>query len=93
MVNYKFLVPLSVAVSAVAPAATAMVSHIPASSSESPVRKATDAVVREVAYQIGTDEHLLLMKRSDEGEIYAYHRSHRSHRSHNSHSSHRSSSH
>ena len=78
------------ALTAIAPVATAIVNPIVGSASESAVRKATDAIVRELAYQIGDDEHLLLMKRSEAGEIYAYHRSHRSHRSHNSHSSHRS---
>lgn len=90
--NYKFLIPLSAAVAAIAPAQIAIASPSPAATAGSSVRHAADAVVQEISYQIGTEEHLLLMKRSDAGEIYAYHRSHRSHRSHSSHSSHRSSS-
>lgn len=90
MVNYKFLIPLGVAVAAIAPASAVLASPLPASGTNSSVRSAADAVLQEVSYQIGTEEHLLLMKRSDAGEMYAYHRSHRSHRSH---SSHRSSAH
>lgn len=90
--RHKFLIPLSVAIAAVAPSQVVVASPSPAATSGASVRSAADAVVQELSYQIGTEEHLLLMKRSDAGEIYAYHRSHRSHRSHSSHSSHRSSS-
>lgn len=92
MTTYKFLMPVGVAAAALvsAQASTASVSLQAPSKAVSGSRNLSDPVVEEIKYQIGTEEHGLLMKRSDDGEVYAYHRSHRSHRSH---SSHRSSSH
>ena len=94
MPKYPFLIPVAIAASAILVAQPAS-ALVPTSSQKSSIalaspRQALDPVISEVLYQIGTDEHGLLMKRSEAGEIYAYHRSHRSHRSH---SSHRSSSH
>ena len=92
MSGYKFLIPVGVAVAAIATAQPSVASSVISAPSRGTAKSANlaDTVVGEINYQIGTEEHGLLMKRSEAGEIYAYHRSHRSHRSH---SSHRSSAH
>ena len=46
-----------------------------------------ETVVDELRYSIGSDEHLLLMKRSERGTLFAGHGSHGSHGSHSSHRS------
>jgi hypothetical protein len=94
----KFLVPVTAAIAALfsntAQAITppsGSVAHSPA-----PVRstlaapQSTEANFHMVNYQVGTEEHALIMRKSVSGLMYADHYSHSSHGSHSSHSSHRS---
>lgn len=91
MKNYKFLVPVGLAVAAISPAQASIApttnNTIVPSSNGAIGLNANDAVVQRLAYQLGSDEHSLLMKRTEAGAIYAFHQSHSSHSSHSSHRS------
>lgn len=97
--RYKgFLVSVATALSALLSNTSQAVtagSNSPSESSERPgpasaTNLSTDPIVQRLTYPIGTEEHLLLMRKPVSGMIYAAHGSHGSHRSHASHSSHRS---
>lgn len=92
MKNYKFLVPMGVAIAAVTgvQASTVPSITITSASSAETTRSPGDLIVR-LSYKKADQLHDLLMKRSDAGVIYAEHGSHSSHSSHSSHASHRSS--
>ncbi len=91
MKNYKFLVPVGLAVAAISPAQASIdpttTSTIVPSSNGTIGLNANDAIVQRLAYQLGTEEHSLLMKRTETGTLYAFHQSHGSHGSHSSHRS------
>lgn len=98
MSSKGFLVPIGIAVAALtaeqAPAAVSQDDVLKRATnadkmSASP-RPSADPVVGKIPFQIGADEHALVLKRSTLGQVYAQHASHSSHASHASHGSHRS---
>ena len=96
MTKCKFLIPLGVAISGLGVASVnASVSH-PSDATRTPdvipekVAGAEGVTTQVMQYQLGPDQHTLLMKRSAQGVLFAAHGSHQSHASHGSHGSHRS---
>lgn len=91
MKNYKFLVPVGLAVAVVSPAQANIdptITGVIAPSGDAASKlNSNDAVIQRLVYQLGSDEHSLLMKRTEAGAVYAYHQSHSSHSSHSSHRS------
>lgn len=89
MKNYKFLVPVGVAITAIsgvqASIPTAITIEAPTAAQTS--RAPDDSIVKSLSYDKAGETHDLLMKRSDAGAIYAEHGSHSSHSSHASHRS------
>lgn len=94
MKNYKFLVPLSAAVAALgtAPAYASIETDATQNNmiQDAKMKASEGALIGVTSYLIGAEEHILLMKRSQSGVMYAAHGSHSSHSSHGSHRSHRS---
>ena len=94
----KFLVPVGVAVAALISsqshaALTPAESKIPSelgNLSEN-VKESRDTVLQKLIYQLGEEQHALVLLKAASGMIYAQHGSHASHASHRSHGSHRSS--
>jgi hypothetical protein len=96
MNSRPFLIPVGAAVAALfpgnAPAAVGENETI-AKEDKAPVQASKpdiDSAVAKMLYQIGPEEHALVLKKAEGGNIYAQHYSHSSHGSHGSHSSHRS---
>lgn len=94
---YKaFLVPVGVAVAAlVSSQSHAALTSEPQTLLErgnltGDVKESKDTVLKKLIYQLGEEQHALLLLKSGSGMIYAQHRSHVSHASHASHGSHRS---
>lgn len=89
MKNYKFLVPMGVAITAVAGAQASIptVTVIAAPAVAEASRSSSDPILQNLSYEKSGQAHDLLMKRSDAGAIYAEHGSHSSHSSHSSHRS------
>jgi len=102
----KFLVSLGIAVTALIPNAIgAKAASVDPRSPDSPKESLTprfpgddikytkqlrDSIVERLTYQTEGEQHLLLLRRTGNGNIYADHSSHGSHGSHGSHSSHSS---
>lgn len=99
MAKRRFLVPIGVAVSALLPTQSQanqspVDQAFPNTTSTQPAGQlaanAGGSVVQELFYRIGTERHLMLLKRAGSGIVFAAHESHASHSSHSSHRSHRS---
>lgn len=89
----KFLVPIAAAIVALLPSAsnaTTTPSTSASDSSKPADLSNTSKVIEQITYRVGGDEHLLLMKQTLKGDVFAQHGSHYSHGSHGSHSSHAS---
>lgn len=88
----KFLVPVATAIAALGATEGHAMSTPSAIVSQQPAADAanTDQVIQRLTYQVGDENHSLLMRKPAAGEVYAYHESHSSHASHGSHRSHRS---
>src|SRR5216683_7250776 len=91
----KFLVPVAAAIAALfsntsqaitPPSVSTTTSPTPVSSTLA-AEQSTDPIIQKMNYQMGTEEHVLVMHNPDSGLIYADHYSHRSHGSHRSHRS------
>lgn len=94
----KFLVPVAAALAALVsntsqavtdPSVAATTPPAPARSTLA-AQQSHDPIVQTLHYQMGTEEHILLMRQPASGVMYAQHQSHWSHSSHSSHSSHMS---
>jgi hypothetical protein len=95
---YKnFLVPVGVAVAALissqshaalTPSQTKIPSEVENLTED--LKKSLDTVLQKLTYQLGEEQHSLLLLKPASGIIYAQHGSHASHASHRSHGSHRS---
>jgi hypothetical protein len=91
----SFLIPVSAAVAALFPGwtAAAVTQHESIDSSLDNDQKAeaakpnADTVVGKIPYQIGDEEHALVLRHPEHGGVYADHSSHASHSSHSSHRS------
>jgi hypothetical protein len=97
MLDKKFLVPVGVAIAAL----ISSQSHAALTPTETKVplelgnltediKKSRDTVLQNLIYQLGEEQHALLLLKPASGMIYAQHGSHASHASHGSHRSHRS---
>lgn len=91
----KFLVPVGVAVAALissqsqaalAPAETKIPLELGKLTED--VKEFRDTVLQKLIYQLGEEQHALLLLKPTSGIIYAQHGSHVSHASHASHGSH-----
>lgn len=100
MTPKSFLVTVGTALAALI-TSTADTSQIPEEFPNKPVeqgvftegvKRSSDSVIERIFYQIKNQEHLLFMRKSASGAIYADHSSHASHGSHGSHGSHSSHS-
>jgi hypothetical protein len=91
MKKRKFLIPIAVALSALAPNAGASTSATPDSHlyAAGIIPKGPEPLT--VTQPTSQELFGFVLKASEGGEIFAGHRSHRSHRSHSSHRSHYSS--
>ena len=94
----RFMVPVGVAALALATSANSTTSPVGSSTKEkidtthnhielAKIDLSSESVVDEIGYKKGNEEHLLLMKRSERGNLFAAHGSHSSHGSHGSHRS------
>lgn len=90
----KFLVPVSVAIAALATNNTS--ATIPITSNKDLENSSGNSVnsssmsaspIQPVKYVKNGEAHLLMMKKIDAGQVLAYHSSHASHASHSSHRS------
>jgi hypothetical protein len=95
MSSKSFLISVGAAVAALFTGQTASKSEAVANSANTPQTPETPkstlaGVVGQMLYEIGPDQHALVLKKSETGSVYAQHRSHASHGSHGSHGSHRS---
>lgn len=90
----KFLVPVSVAIAALAANNTS--ATIPITSNKDSANSSGNSVnsssmsaspIQPVKYVKNGEAHLLMMKKIDAGQVLAYHSSHASHASHSSHRS------
>lgn len=94
MKSKPFLIPVGAAVAALTPGGASAVVNQSGSVIRSQAPEASkpdmDSAVGKMMYQVGPEEHALLLKRSETGNLYAQHQSHASHGSHGSHVSHRS---
>ena len=94
----KFLVPVTAAIAALfsntSQATTPPLVSVPTPpapvSSTLAAQQSNDPIVQSMRYQMGTEEHVLTMRKPASGLMYAQHQSHWSHSSHSSHGSHRS---
>jgi hypothetical protein len=96
----KFLVSVGVALAALVPNIIgAKAASIEPRSSDSPLtprlpgedikdtKQLKDSIVERLTYQTESEQHLLLLRKTASGNVYADHSSHGSHGSHGSHSS------
>ena len=92
----RFLVPVGVAIAALisseSHASLTPQTKIPSEVEKltEDLRKSGDPVLQKLTYQLGEEQHALLLLKPASGIIYAQHGSHSSHASHSSHGSHRS---
>ena len=98
MAYKKFLVPVAAAIAALFSNTSQAITPPSVSTTNSPApvsstlatHQSNDPIIQSMRYQIGTEEHVLTMRKPASGSIYAQHQSHWSHSSHESHSSHSS---
>lgn len=99
----KFLLSVGIALAALAPNTIgAKAARLDPGSPDSPkgsltprlpgddikdTKRLRDSIVERLTYQTESEKHLLLLRRTGSGNIYADHSSHGSHGSHGSHSS------
>jgi hypothetical protein len=90
----RFLVPVGVAVAALISSQSN--AALPSAETKIPlergnltadVKESTDTVLQKLIYQLGEEQHALLLLKPGSGMIYAQHGSHASHASHGSHRS------
>jgi len=92
--KFKFLVPISSLIGAI----TQQHAHAAVEQPNVPVAAPTEEAVKGIAratdgeqlVRAGDDNYSFVLKRTNSGELMAWHQSHSSHASHASHSSHRS---
>jgi hypothetical protein len=88
----SFLISVGAAVAALITGQTPAKSEAVATAAKTPQTpegpKSTLAgAVGQMLYEIGPDQHALVLKKTEAGSLYAQHRSHSSHSSHSSHRS------
>lgn len=87
----KFLIPVGAAVAALSPTSTnASIdtqSHVVVDIVPEEKLGANNTTLHVMQYVKGNEKHELLMKKTDDGLLFAQHRSHYSHSSHGSHRS------
>ena len=94
MSSKAFLIPVTAAIAALtsgqASAATTqneIISTTDEAGIPASLKASDDKAAGKILYQVGTEEHALVLKNSAMGTVYAQHGSHGSHGSHSSHSS------
>src|SRR6266513_371189 len=95
----KFLIPVGVAVAALISSGahasensveTHKTPSLELAASTKAGKESSDPVLKKLLYQIGAEEHALLLRKPASKTMYAQHGSHMSHSSHESHYSHQS---